>query len=101
MSVIDTEQFVLPSDPATIKKIKDAVFEISASYTRVEGEKDFAKEAIKALAEETQIPKKHLTKIAKLFHKSNKDAVAAENESTVELYDRVFETTAYDQTTPQ
>ena len=92
MSVIDTEQFVIPNDPATIKKIQDACFEISASFTRAEGEKDFVKVAIADLAEATEIPKKHLAKIAKLYHKSNKDSVAAEQESTNELYDRIFPT---------
>lgn len=88
--IIDTEQFVMPSDPATIKLIKDACFEISSSLTRVEGEKEFIKEAISELSEKTDIPKKHLNKVAKLYHKSNKDEVVAEQESTNELYDRIF-----------
>lgn len=90
MSIIDTEQFVIPNDPATIKQIKDACFEISASFTRAEGEKSLVKEAITALAEATDIPKKHLNKIARLYHKSNKDAVEAEQGATNELYDRIF-----------
>ena len=90
MSIIQTSDINMPSDPATIKKIKDMCFEISAAMTRVESEKLFQKEAIIALSEDTDIPKKHLSKIAKLFHKSNKDAVAAEQESTNELYDRIF-----------
>lgn len=90
MSIIDTEQFVIPSDPTTIKKIQDVCFEISASMTRQEGEKDYIKESIAELSEATDIPKKHLAKIAKLYHKSNKDAVEAEQASTNELYDRIF-----------
>lgn len=92
MSIIQTDAFIMPNDPATIKKIKDAIHELSASYTRVEGEKDFQKEALTELSKETDIPKKHLAKSAKLFHKSNKDAVVAENESSFELYDRIFGT---------
>lgn len=90
MAVINTEQFVIPSDEVTIKKIKDACQELSASMARVEGERDFQKEALSALAEETEVPKKFLAKIARLYHRSNRDAVEAEQESTVELYDRVF-----------
>lgn len=90
MSIIQTADINIPSDPATIKKIKDALFEISAAMTRAESEKLFQKEAIIALAEETDIPKKYLTRIAKIFHKQNRDLIGAENESTGELYDRIF-----------
>ena len=90
MTVINTEAFVMPSDPTTIKQIKDACIEIDASMTRAGGEKDFQKEAIAALFEETKIPKKHLNKIARLYHRANKDAVVAENEATVDLYERIF-----------
>jgi len=90
MSIIDTEQFVIPNDPTTIKQIKDACFEISASMTRIEGEKSFIKEAIEELSKATDIPKKHLNKISRYFHKSNKDEVVAEQEASNELYDRIF-----------
>lgn len=91
MTIIDTQQFVIPTDPETIKKIKNACMEIDSAMTRAEGEKDFIKEAIADLSENTDIPKKHLAKIAKLYHKQNKQEVEAENESTNELYDRIFE----------
>lgn len=91
MSVIQTADINLPSDPTILKKIKDACIEISASMARAEGEKDFQKEAIAELAEATEVPKKFLRKIANLYHKSNRDAIEAEQESTVELYDRVFD----------
>ena len=89
MSIIQTEYFI-PSDPSTIKQVKDCMLEISYALSRIEGEKTFIKEAILALSEDTDIPKKALNKIAKLFHKSNKDEVEAENSSTNELYDRIF-----------
>ena len=90
MSIIQTSDINMPSNPATIKKIKDACYEISASMTRAESEKLFQKEAIIALADDTDIPKKYLTKIARLFHKQNRDAVGAESEAAGELYDRIF-----------
>lgn len=91
MTIINTEQFVMPSDPATIKKIRDANQEISFAFTRIEAEKDFIKEAIAELSKATEIPKKNLNKCARLHHKSNKDEVVAEQESTNELYDRIYE----------
>lgn len=90
MTVIDTQAFAIPNDPVIIKQIKDACFEISASFTRIEGEKNLIKEAVIKLSKDTSIPKKHLNKIARLFHKSNKDVVEAEQGVTNELYDRIF-----------
>jgi len=88
--IIQTEAFIMPTDPTVVKQIKDACFEISASKTRSEGEKSFQKQAVQDLFDDTKIPKKHLNKIANLYHRSNKNAVVAENEATVELYEHIF-----------
>jgi putative aminopeptidase FrvX len=88
--IIDTEQFIFPSDPLVIKQIKDCAQEISASMTRNESEKSFQKDALSALAEATEIPKKYLSKVCRLWHKQNREAVEQEQDSTVELYDKVF-----------
>ena len=90
MSVIQTSEIIMPSDPETIKVIQDACKEISASMTRVEGERDFQKEAIAELAEKTDIPKKFLNKIARLYHRQNRQEVEAEQDATVDLYDKIF-----------
>ena len=90
MTIIDTGAFIMPTNPEVIKQIKDCCFEISSSFTRIESEKDLIKEALEVLAEDTEIPKKHLAKISRLFHKSNKDQVEAEQENTNTLYDTIF-----------
>jgi hypothetical protein len=90
MSVIQTSEIIIPSDPVSIKAIQDACKEISASMTRVEGEKSLQKEAIAELAEKTQIPKKFLNKISRLYHRQNRQEVEAEQEATVDLYDKIF-----------
>lgn len=90
MSVIDTGAFIIPSNPEVIKQIKDACFEVSNSLTRIESEKDLIKGALEVLAEDTEIPKKALNKLVKLYHKQNKDAVEAEQENTNTLYDAIF-----------
>lgn len=92
MSVIQTSDIIIPNDPTIIKQIKDACEEISASMFRSEGEKSFQKEALGDLSKATNIPKKHLSKLAKLYHRQNKSEVEAENETTSELYDRIFPT---------
>jgi len=92
MSIIQTADINIPSDPVTIKKIQDVLFEISASMTRAEAEKSFQSEAIKELAEATEVPAKYLKKIANIYHKSTRDQFEAEQESSIELYDKIFET---------
>lgn len=72
--------FPIPADEHMKKKIMDCVREVSGSLTRVEAERDLIKEAIKALAEETQIPKKFLNKFAKDYHKSTLAESIGQNE---------------------
>ena len=90
MSIVQTSQINMPNDPETLKTIKDALFEISASMTRVEGEKDFQKEALSELAEKTEVPKKYLARMAALYHRQNKSEVEGDQEVISELYDKVF-----------
>jgi len=90
--VINTKEFIMPSDPAMIKKIKDAMNEASASYTRIEGERDFLKELFSDLSKDTELPKSYLNKIAKAWHKQNMSEAAADQEAIVELYEKIFDT---------
>lgn len=70
-------------------KIKKVLEEISNAMTRAEAERDFIKEAIDAAAEEHQIPKKTLRKVAKTFHKQNFTHEKADQEEFLELYESV------------
>lgn len=62
--------FVMPSSPADRKHIMDVMNEISASKTRVEGERGFQKDAIGELYSKFKIPKRLLNRFAKSHHKS-------------------------------
>jgi hypothetical protein len=88
--MIETSQVVIPSDPATQKRIRDACAEFSASATRVEGEKDFQKELISSLAEDTDLPKKYLRKLCAVYHKQNLAEVEGDAETISEIYNKVF-----------
>lgn len=90
MSIVQTSQINFPNDPQTLKTIKDALFEISASMTRVEGEKTFQKEALADLAEKTEVPVKFLKTCASIYHRQNKDQVEGDKEAVFELYDAIF-----------
>lgn len=90
MSIVQTAEFIVPSDPAVLKRIKDLCIELSSSMCRSEGERDFQSEAIKDLSKDTEIPAKFLRKAAKLYHKSNRDLAEQEGEISFDLYDKVF-----------
>jgi hypothetical protein len=79
--------FVIPQDPEARKKIMTTIREISGSFTRVEAERDYVKEAIKALAEEHQLPKKYLSKFAKDYHKSATNEAREQMSEYEELLD--------------
>jgi len=69
---------IIPSSDEDKKRIKGAMEEMSNSFTRVEAERSFQKEAINALAEDVDIPKNILRKMARIYHKQNLPAVVAE-----------------------
>lgn len=72
------------------KEIKDLMNELSASYTRAEGERDFVKEAIKNLADKHELDKKILKKMSRVFHKSNFHTLSQENEDFEAMYETVL-----------
>lgn len=88
--IVETNQVTMPNDPIVLKAIKDAMQEASASYTRIEGERDFLKELFANLAEGSELPKAYLVKMAKIYHKQNLAAVSVDQENIVELYQKVF-----------
>lgn len=59
------------SNPVERKKIRDALSEISNSLTRIEGERDLIKTIVGNIAEEHELPKKTVNKMARVFHKQN------------------------------
>ena len=83
---------IIPSNPEDHKKVRDCLEEISNSYTRTEGERDFVKEAIEHLSEEVDIPKKIIRKMSRIYHKQNLSEVAGEMEDIEALMDTVSET---------
>jgi hypothetical protein len=59
------------SSPADRKKIKDALIEISDSMTRMEAERDLIKDIVKDVADNYQLSKKQISRMAKIYHKQN------------------------------
>lgn len=79
------------TNPADKKKIKDALFEISNCMTRVDAEKELIKDIINDLADNFELPKKTVRKIAKAYHKQNFTQEVADSEEFQELYESILD----------
>lgn len=77
------------SDEAA-KAIKGMVSEVSASMTRMEGERDLINESIKKVASDHDIDKKVLRKLASIYHKQVYHTVKQENEQVESSYAFLF-----------
>lgn len=80
------------SNPADRKRLVDAMKELSNSMTRVEGERDFQKEAIDAVAEELNLEKKYIRKLATIYHNQSMTQFKQENEEVETLYEIIINT---------
>ncbi len=79
----------LPSDPAARKAIKKCMDELSASMARIDGERNFIKEAIDNICEEYEMSKKTFRKLAKVYHKQNFSKEVAEHEEFETMYEQL------------
>jgi hypothetical protein len=70
-------------------KVKKGLQEISDSLTRAEAERDYVKDAIKAIADENGLQKKIVAKMAKVYHKQNYSEVVAESDEFQTMYEKV------------
>lgn len=80
---------IIPSSPADRKRIKGAMEEISNSFTRIQAERDFQKDALQSLEEDVGIPKKYLRKLARVYHQQNMTQLMNEMETIDTLLDAV------------
>jgi hypothetical protein len=71
------------------KKFKDALQEIANSKTRISAENDLIKEIIADLSESFELPKKTVSKLAKVYYKQNMTQEAAEFDELETLYEEV------------
>ena len=63
--------------------------ECSGSMTRMEGERDYIKESVSAVAKDLQLPKKLVAKMVKVYHKQNYDEEVATHEQFETLYETI------------
>jgi hypothetical protein len=72
-------------------KLKKSLQEISNSMTRIEGERDYIRESIKAMSDEHQMDKRVLRKIATAWHKQNYNDETAHFAEFQEVYEELFQ----------
>lgn len=71
------------------KKFKDALQEIANSKTRIAAENDLIKDIIADLSESFELPKKTVSKLAKVYYKQNMSQEAQEFDELETLYEEV------------
>lgn len=80
---------IIPSDPQTKQTLLNALKEMSNSMTRVDAEKTLQKEIIEEVSDKTEVPKKYIGKLARIYHKQNISEVKTENDDLETLYEVV------------
>lgn len=86
----------IPSNPEDKKRIKNALQEISDSFTRIAAERDAIKDVINFVNEEFELPKKYVRKMAKVYHAQNFDQEVGEAEDFAVLYENITGQTTAD-----
>jgi len=81
---------MIVNNPEQRKVILDAMKEWSNSATRIDAEKDLQKNIIDDLADNVDIEKKYLNKLATMYHKQNFAQFQQEKEEIEELYESVI-----------
>lgn len=85
-----TQYLNFSTDEATLKQIRDAVQEICDSKTRIQGEKDFIKDAISKLHEEVGIQKDEIRYLVDSHYKQSNDEKVEKITTLADIYDKVF-----------
>lgn len=78
------------SNPTDRKKVADAIKEISDSMTRMDAEKDLIKEIVQVCSEDHEIDKKHVKKLATIYHKQNMNDFKSDYDEVETLYEEIF-----------
>jgi|TARA_R110002074_G_scaffold318575_2_gene488931 hypothetical protein len=81
---------IIPTSDADKKRIKECVLEIANAKTMMDAQREFIKEAVNSCAEDVEIDKKHLKKMADIYHKQNLLEVVGAVEDVEALYESVM-----------
>ena len=90
MSVENIETIFGTLDSKQLETLKSGIKEISYSFERMNSEKENIKAVIDSLKEETNLPKKIIRKIAKIYFESNFDEISTEFNEIESIYTTVI-----------
>lgn len=77
------------SNPADREKLFKVIRECSDAMTRMQGEKDYIKEAVADISKQLQLPKRLVAKMVKVYYKQNYDEEVATHEQFEQLYETI------------
>ena len=80
---------IIPSSPEDRQAVKNRLTEISNSLTRIESERDHINEILHDMQDKFDLPKKHMRKVAKVYHKQNINEVKEEFADIEDIYNAV------------
>ncbi len=87
-----TKEIVVPSTPADLKVIRDAVVEANDSLIRIASERELIKDIVANLAEKYEgLPKRYINRMIKTYHKNSFDKESTEMDDFETLYVAVTE----------
>ena len=80
---------ILPSSPADLKKIKDALNQAVLCEVRMDAERAAKKDIIQMIHDEYELPKRIVSRMVKTMHKHNFSEVASEMDDFVAAYEKI------------
>lgn len=84
------QEFVLPTTPADLKLIQDAIQEYSDSLVRVDAEKSLQKEIADMVKEKLEMPPSFFKKLAKTYHKATYDQEVSAADAFQTAYEKIM-----------
>ena len=83
------KNLIIPSSPADLKKLKDAMSEGSNCLLRIDSEKEALKDIIEVISDDLELPKSAVAGLIRHYHKSDFEKKETEFSEFTELWEAV------------
>lgn len=90
MQIVEEQGVTLPTNPEDLKRIKEAIQEISNSMTRVDAERDNIKAILGDVKDKYNVAPKYLRKVARAYHKQSFGQEEQDFETIETIYRQVL-----------
>jgi hypothetical protein len=85
-----TQEVIIPSNPADLKKIKGMIEEAAHCFQRIADQNEALKDILDTIKEDFQIAPKYSRKMARAYYKNNFHDTQAEYQEFETLYESVL-----------